>query len=107
MFSELSKEVGRRSRVDAVCLPVLDQQGFGLMAGVTPEQLRMAAASKSADAAFHHAWKNIAPSVGASAQWGKARVQCSGPQECGIWAVGEDRVHYQGRPQVPGVPATA
>ena len=48
------------------------------MAGVTPEQLRMAAASKSADAAFHHAWKNIAPSVGASAQWGKAGFNVQG-----------------------------
>ena len=39
---------------------------------LTPEQLRMVSDSKAANSAFHNAWRNIAPSVGASAEWGKA-----------------------------------
>ena len=39
---------------------------------LTPEQLRLMSDSKAAHSAFHNAWKNIAPSVGASAEWGKA-----------------------------------
>ena len=39
---------------------------------LSPAQLRLMSDSKSANSAFHNAWKSIAPSVGASAQWGKA-----------------------------------
>ena len=46
--------------------------------GLTPEQLRMVSDSKGANSAFQNAWKNIAPSVGASAQWGKAGFQVQG-----------------------------
>ena len=45
---------------------------------LTPAQLRLMSDSKSANSAFHNAWSNIAPSVGASAQWGKAGFTVQG-----------------------------
>ena len=45
---------------------------------LTPKQLRMMADSKGATSAFHNAWRDIAPSVGASAEWGKAGFQVQG-----------------------------
>ena len=46
--------------------------------GLTPAQLRLMSDSKGAHTAFHNAWSSIAPSVGASAEWGKAGFQAKG-----------------------------
>ena len=48
---------------------------------LSPQALRIVADSKGAQSSFHNAWSNIAPSVGASAEWGKAGFKVQGRRQ--------------------------